>query len=139
MAAIWKNEFNLESLNNLNGETLGSNIGLEFTEFGDDYLCARIPVDGRTKQPAGILHGGASCVLAETLGSVASALCIDISKQKCVGLEINASHLKPAFSGYVTGTCKPVRIGKTMHVWQIDIRNDAGQLTCVSRLTVAII
>jgi 1,4-dihydroxy-2-naphthoyl-CoA hydrolase len=137
---IWKTEFTLEGLNQSGANTLGEHIGIEFIDAGDDFLTARMPVDQRTVQPFGILHGGASVSLAETLGSVASVLCIDITKNRAVGLEINANHLKAVPSGsFVTGTVKPVRIGKSIHVWNIEIRNPKGELSCISRLTVAII
>ncbi len=117
---------------------MAGHLGLEFTAFGDDYLEARLPVDHRTKQPAGLLHGGASVVLAETLGSVASYLCVEQGK-KCVGVEVNANHLKSATEGFVKGRVRPIRVGRSLHVWSIEIHNSAGDLVCVSRLTVAII
>lgn len=137
--AIWKTAFTLEGLNSTSKDTIGELLGIEFTAFGDDYLEARMPVDSRTMQPARILHGGASVVLAETLGSVASFLCIDASRHSAVGLEINANHLRAVSGGYVTGTVRPVRIGRTIHVWNIELHDDKGRLNCVSRLTMAII
>lgn len=113
-----------------------SHLGMEFTEIGDDYLIARMPVDHRTKQPAGLLHGGASAALAETLGSIASALCLGGTNKMPVGIEINANHLKSATSGFVTGKVVPVRVGQSLHVWNIEIYNDKNDLVCVSRLTV---
>lgn len=113
-------------------------LGIEFIEFGDNYITARMPVDHRTHQPYGLLHGGASCVLAESLGSVASTFCIDVTRQMAVGIEINANHLRPVKSGYVYGTVTPVHVGKTIHVWDIKIVNEAKQTICVSRLTCAI-
>jgi 1,4-dihydroxy-2-naphthoyl-CoA hydrolase len=137
---IWKTDFTLEGLNDTGHQTMVSHLGIEFTEAGDDFLVARMPVDHRTVQPFGILHGGASVTLAETIGSVASVLCIDLSKQRAVGLEINASHLKGVPSGqFVFATVRPIRLGKTIHVWNIEIRNEKGDLNCVSRLTMAII
>lgn len=138
---IWKQDFNIESLNVGGMNTIGSHIGIEFIEFGDDFLRAKMPVDERTIQPARILHGGASVVLAETLGSVASVLCIENgSKKMPVGLEINANHLSPGrFGSYVIGTCRPIRIGKSIHVWNIEITSPEGKLICVSRLTTAIV
>jgi 1,4-dihydroxy-2-naphthoyl-CoA hydrolase len=137
---IWKTDFTLEGLNQSGANTIGEHIGIEFISGGDDFLTARMPVDHRTVQPFGILHGGASVVLAETLGSLASMLCIDITKNKAVGLEINANHLKGVPAGsYVEGTVRPIRIGKTIHVWNIEICNPKGELCCISRLTVAII
>lgn len=119
--------------------TIAEVIGLEFTEIGPDFLKGRMPVDQRTHQPYGLLHGGASCVLAETLGSVASALVIDQSKFICVGLEINANHVRGVRSGYVTGTASPIHIGASTHVWDIRIVDDRDKLVCISRLTVAIL
>ncbi len=135
---IWKQEIEIGRLNQMPAN-IGSYIGIEFTAFDDHSLSARMPVDERTHQPAGILHGGASVVLAETLGSVASTLVIDPEKWMAVGLEINANHLRPVRSGYVTGVCTPVHIGSKTHVWDIRISNEAGKTVCVSRLTVAII
>jgi uncharacterized protein (TIGR00369 family) len=113
-------------------------LGIEITEKGDDYLVGRVPVDARTKQPFGLLHGGVSVVLAETLGSV-GAFNACPEGHMAVGLDINANHLRPATSGWVTGTARPVHIGRTTQVWQIDMVNEAGELTCVSRITMAIL
>jgi 1,4-dihydroxy-2-naphthoyl-CoA hydrolase len=138
---IWKQEFTLEGLNTTSKNTIGEHIGIEFIDFGDDFISAKMPVDERTVQPMRILHGGASVVLAETLGSVASTLCIeDWSKKTAVGLEINANHLSPGrFGSFVVGTVRPVRVGKSVHVWNIEIKTPEGKLICVSRLTTAII
>lgn len=137
---IWKTDFNLEGLNSMNGNCMVEHVGIEFTDYGDDYLVAKMPVDKRTHQPMGLLHGGASCVLAESLGSVASVLCVgDIVKYGVVGVEINANHLKSVRSGWVHGTVKPIRVGRRIHVWNIEIKNEEGELTCVSRLTVAVV
>lgn len=119
--------------------TMDEHIGIEWMELGDDRLKARMPVDERTKQPYGLLHGGASCTLAESLGSFASAMVIDPSQFQCVGLEINANHVHSATSGYVTGVAMPLHLGKSTHVWDIRIYNEQEKLVCVSRLTVAII
>ncbi len=127
----------LEQLNSSNPNTLSGSLGIEFTEIGDDYLTAKMPVDHRTVQPYGILHGGASVALAETVGSVASLLAIETGGT-CVGVEINANHLKSVTSGYVHGTAKPIRIGKTIHVWNIEIIDDLGNMICVCRLTVLV-
>ncbi len=127
----------LEQLNSSNPNTLGGSLGIEFTEIGDDYLTAKMPVDHRTVQPYGILHGGASVALAETVGSVASLLAIEAGGT-CVGVEINANHLKSVTSGYVHGTAKPIRIGKTIHVWNIEIIDDLENMICVCRLTVLV-
>jgi 1,4-dihydroxy-2-naphthoyl-CoA hydrolase len=137
---IWKHEVNIELLNQLSEATAVSHLGISFSKIGDDYLEASMPVDHRTIQPAGLLHGGASALLAETLGSVASSLLIeDYGKQVPVGIEINASHLKSVNKGAVIGRVSPIRIGKNVHVWQIEIRSEADQLICSSRLTVMLI
>jgi len=137
--SIWKQQTALEFLNSLGENTLTGHIGIEFTEIGEDYLMAKMPVDSRTHQPFGILHGGASAVLAETLGSVASTLCLpDVQKQTAVGLEINVNHLRSVRSGFVFGKATPVRIGRSVHVWNIEITDEAGLLTAVSRLTTVI-
>lgn len=114
-------------------------LGIEWTELGDNFLKAKMPVDHRTKQPYGLLHGGASCVLAETIGSLASAMVVDHSKYYCVGLEINANHIRSARDGYVTGIATPLHLGSTTHVWDIKIHDENGKLICVSSLTVAIL
>ena len=119
--------------------TLSEYLDIQFTELGDDYLKATMPVDHRTHQPYGLLHGGASAALAETLGSVCSALVINREKFMCVGIEINANHIRSARSGIVTGTCVPIHIGGTTHVWDIRIHDEKNKLLCVSRLTVAIL
>ncbi len=141
MAVIWKQKSTMEGLNALNHNTLGSALDIQFTEIGDDYVVATMPVGIKTVQPFRILHGGASVALAETLGSVASTLCIeDLGAFTAVGLEINANHLKSVREGAtVTGTCRPVRVGRQVHVWQIEIRDEKGDLVCLSRLTVAIV
>ncbi len=138
MESIWKKKATIEDLNKSGVGNMGEWLGLEFTEIGSDFLIAKLPVDHRTKQPYGILHGGSSVVLAETLGSVASNLCIGEDK-RAVGLEVNANHLRPVTSGFVTGICKPLSIGSTIQVWEIRISNDKDKLTCICRLTVAII
>jgi len=114
-------------------------LGIEFTEVGEDYLVAKMPVDRRTHQPMGLLHGGASVALAETLGSVAATLTVDPSLQHCVGLEINANHIKSVRSGFVYGKTTPVHIGKKTQVWEIRITDDQQQLICISRITLAVI
>jgi 1,4-dihydroxy-2-naphthoyl-CoA hydrolase len=135
---IFKESASIESLNKWSRSTLVENLGIEFTAIGDDYLEAKMPVDKRTIQPLGLLHGGASVALAETLGSVAATLCVDETRF-CVGLEINANHLKGVREGYVTGIGKPVHIGKQTQVWEIRITNDAGELICISRITMAVL
>ena len=136
--AVWTTPPTLEQLNARSQGCAVSHLGIEFTEIGPDYLCARVPVDERTKQPYGLLHGGVSVVLAETLGSMAAVLACPPG-HRAVGLDINANHLRAATSGWVTGTARPVHIGRTTHVWQIDMSNEAGELTCVSRITMAIL
>jgi 1,4-dihydroxy-2-naphthoyl-CoA hydrolase len=119
--------------------TMADHIGIEFTEVGENYLKARMPVDHRTRQPYGLLHGGASAALAETIGSIASALVIDRTQYYCVGLEINANHIRGVREGYVFATAIPLHIGKTTHVWDIKIYDEQEKLVCVSRLTVAVL
>jgi len=130
----------LDALHSLSQHTISHHLGIEFTEIGADFVTARMPVDSRTHQPFGILHGGASVVLAETLGSIASFLCIkDPEKQHAVGLEINANHLRPVREGYVYGTVRPIHVGRSTHIWDIKITNEENKLVCISRLTVAIV
>ena len=137
---IWFNKsIQPNDLQPLAKNTIAEQIGIEFTEVGPDFLKAQMPVDHRTHQPYGLLHGGASCVLAETIGSVASALVIDQSKFICVGLEINANHIRSVRSGMVTGTATPIHIGASTHVWDIRIQDEREKLVCISRLTVAIL
>ncbi|MFM7856315.1 MAG: hotdog fold thioesterase [Flammeovirgaceae bacterium] len=116
-----------------------THIGIEFTQIGEDFIEAKMPVDSRTHQPLGLLHGGASVVLAETLGSVAATCCVDRNTQYCVGLEINANHIKSVKTGFVYGVAKPIHIGKKTHVWEIRITNEAKEMVCISRITMAII
>lgn len=123
----------------MSANTMVAHIGIEFTQIGDDFIEAKMPVDHRTHQPLGLLHGGASVVLAETLGSVAATCCIDLNTQYCVGLEINANHIKAVKNGFVYGMTKPVHIGKKTHVWEIRITNEAKEIVCISRITMAII
>ncbi len=136
---IWKVKPSIEDITNFYPkEHIGEYIGIEFTEIGDDYISAKMPVDHRTRQPLGLLHGGASCVLAESLGSVAGSLCLDQTKQYAVGLEINANHIRSVKEGYVYGTARPVHIGKSTQVWDIKIVTEEHKLVCVSRLTLAV-
>ncbi|MEO6522553.1 MAG: hotdog fold thioesterase [Mucilaginibacter sp.] len=139
MKRLWFGEADVKTINDRPKNHIGALLGIEFTEIGDDYIKATMPVDERTHQPVGILHGGASVVLAETLGSVASWLIIDPDKYMAVGLDVNANHLRPVQSGLVTGICTPINIGGKIHVWDIKIYDDRGKMTCISRLTVAII
>jgi 1,4-dihydroxy-2-naphthoyl-CoA hydrolase len=137
---IWYNkELSVEHLKQMGAGTMGEYIGLDLTEVGPDFLKATMPVDHRTKQPYGLLHGGASCVLAETLGSVSSALVINPEKFICVGIEINANHVRSAREGFVTGICTPIHLGASTHVWDIRIHDEKNKLICISRLTVAIL
>jgi len=137
--ALWFGDFSLEKANLKNRSGLNETIGLEITERGEDYVQGRIPVDSRTHQPYGILHGGASCVLAETLASFASAMVINPETHSCVGLELNANHIRGVKSGWVTGTARPLHIGRTTHVWDVRIVNEEAKLVCVSRVTMAIL
>jgi len=137
---IWfDKELSIDKLNTLFPNTMAEHLGIEWVEVGDNFLKARMPVDHRTIQPYGLLHGGASCVLAETIGSVTSAMVIDHSKFYCVGLEINANHVRGAREGFVTGIATPLHLGSSTHVWDIKIYDEKEKLICVSRLTVAII
>ena len=137
---MFKDIIDLEQLKKIDNNTLNKHIGIEYLEKGEDYLIARMPVDNRTRQPYGILHGGASVVLAETLGSIASVLCLDDPvNQKAVGLEINANHIRSVSEGWVYGKVTPIHVGRRTHVWEIRITDESGRLTCISRITVAII
>lgn len=139
MTTIWRTRASAEDLNTITSGTLVEHLGIEFLEVGDDSLRARMPVDHRTVQPAGLLHGGASVSLAETLGSMAGTLCIDMQSKQCVGVEINANHIRPVRSGYVYGAARPVHIGGSTQVWEIRIEDELGKLVCISRLTLAVI
>ncbi len=136
--SIWKKPASVEALNRDSANTAVSHLGIEITEIGDDFIVGRVPVDARTVQPFGLLHGGVSVVLAETLGSL-GAFYASPEGHSAVGLDINANHLRAARSGWVTATARPVHIGRTTHVWQIDMVNDQGQPTCTSRITMAIL
>lgn len=137
---IWYDpSLDIEKLLPLGKGTMSEFLGIEWVEVGENFIKATMPVDDRTRQPYGLLHGGASCVLSETLGSVASALVIDHSKFYCVGIEINANHIRSARSGKVTGVTTPLHIGNTTHVWDIKIYDERDKLVCVSRLTVAVL
>ncbi len=137
--AIWFDGFPLDYANERASDSLIAHLGIEVVEAGDDYLKARMPVDRRTKQPAGVLHGGASVALAETLASWAAAFAVDRAKHHCVGIEINANHLRPASGGYVTGIARPVQLGKTLHVWEVRISDEQDKLVCISRVTMAVL
>lgn len=140
MRHIWKQDgISLEQLNAQTHNTMAQVLGIEFTELAPGQLCATMPVDARTHQPFGLLHGGASAALAETVGSVASWLCIDPEQQICVGMEINCNHLRAKRQGTVTATASPLHLGATTHVWDIRIKDERDHLICVSRLTVAVL
>ncbi len=137
--SIWHRQPNLEELHSTRKNTITELLDIRFETFDDASITASMPVDARTHQPYGLLHGGASVVLAETLGSMASYHCIDSSKFYCVGLEVNANHLRGLRSGRVTGVCRPVHLGRSTHVWDIRLSGEDGKLSCISRLTVAIV
>ncbi len=137
---IWFKDYTIDYLEGLRNANMGEHIGYEFTDVGSNFLKGRIPVDHRTTQPFGILHGGASCVLSETLGSVAGWMTIDPDKYRAVGLEINCNHIRAVTEGYVVGTCTPLHVGRRTQVWQTDMVEEAtGKRTAISRMTVAII
>ena len=136
---IFPKDLTLDALNKLSARTMAEAIGIEFTAIGPDYIQARMPVDQRTHQPYGMLHGGASVALAETLGSVAATCCVDLNRQFCVGLEINANHIRGVRHGFVKGTTRPVHIGKKTQVWEIRIVNEQEELVCISRITLAVL
>ena len=136
---IFNGNLNLDFLNELCKNTMTSHLGIVFIEIGEDFLIATMPVDQRTKQSYGMLHGGANVVLAETLGSVAANFTVDNNRHYCVGLEINANHLKSVKEGIVKGIAKPVHLGKKTHVWEIKIYNELDQLSCISRITMAVL
>ncbi len=135
---IWKKEVSIKILTDAHINTAVDHLGIEFLEVGDDFIRARAPVDKRTQQPYGLLHGGVSVVLAETLGSCGAMYACPVG-HRAVGLDINVNHLKGAKSGWVTGITYPIHVGRTTQVWQIDMSNDAGEMTCVSRITLAIL
>lgn len=137
--SIWFLQPTPEQLTEVSQGSLAAHLGIEFTEVGEDYMKARMPVDARTIQPAGILHGGASVTLAETLGSTAGYLCIDPSQYTCVGLEINANHIRSVREGYVIGTARPIHLGKSTQIWDIRIENAEGKPVCIARLTMAVL
>ena len=138
--SIWFQNYTKDMLDSIRNANMGEHLGIEFHDIGDDYLEAIMPVDHRTQQPFGILHGGASCVLAESLGSVAAWMTIDPEKYRAVGLDINANHIRAVTEGRVVGRCTPLHVGRRTQVWHIDITEETtGKRVCVSRLTVAII
>ncbi len=136
---IWQHGYTVKELNAMATDCIEEHLGIEIVEVGDDYLSATMPVDHRTRQPFGILHGGAVVVLAETLGSLASTLCIDSNTQSSVGIEVNANHIRQVKEGMVKGTARPVHLGKKIHIWEIKILNTSQKLVSICRLTVAIL
>ena len=136
---IWHEPITLDALTERAKDSMSSYLGIEFTDIGDDYLVATMPIDHRTKQPMGIMHGGASCVLAETIGSMAAQFCVDRKTHYCVGLDLNTNHIRSIRDGKVTGIAAPFHLGRSTHVWSIEIKNDAGQLISISRLTMAVL
>ena len=138
MSSVWKQPVSIEALSAISNDTAVAHLGIEFVEVGDDYLRARVPVDARTRQPYGFLHGGVSVVLAETLASCGAAMACPAGT-RVVGLEINANHLRSATSGWVTGTAHPLHLGRGTQVWQVEMRDDQGRPTCVSRVTMAVL
>jgi 1,4-dihydroxy-2-naphthoyl-CoA hydrolase len=136
---IWRTQTSVEQIREFSRETLADTIGIRVTEIGPDFLRATMPVNPKVHQPLGVLHGGASVALAETVGSVAATLCVDREKYVCLGQEINANHLRPISAGIVTATARPFHIGKRSHVWSIEIRDEEERLVCVSRLTMAVV
>jgi len=139
MPQVFRQTVSLDALNALSRDTLIAHLGIEFIDAGEDWLRATMPVDVRTRQPYGLLHGGASVVLAETLGSTAGNLCVDPTRQICVGLEINANHLRAVRGGTVIGTARALHVGRTTQVWEITIENELGKPVCISRLTLAVV
>ena len=137
--SIWKQPTDLARLNGWSANTMMETLGIRITAVGDDWLAGTMPVDHRTHQPYGLLHGGASVVLAETLGSTAAMLTLDPAKELAVGLDINANHLRAVREGTVTGVARPVHIGRSTQVWEIRIEDARGRLACVSRLTLAVV
>lgn len=136
---LWYKNYTIDDLQKFIPNTILEHIGIEITELTHNSVSGKMPVDRRTIQPAGILHGGSSVVLAESLGSIASVLVINQEKQICVGLEINANHVRPVSKGFVYGTATPIHIGGKTHIWEIKIVNEQGKLVCISRLTMALL
>ncbi len=136
---IWTTPIDIDVFNERAKNTLCAHLGIIFTEVGDDYLVATMPVDHRTQQPMGIMHGGASCVLAETIGSMAAQYCVDHATHYCVGLDINTNHIRSVRQGHVIGTAKPYHLGHSTQVWSIEIKDDAGKLISITRLTMAVL
>ncbi len=140
MSSIWHHRPNIDVINNsINQGTICEQLGIVVTEVGDDFIKGTMPADARTFQPFGVVHGGANVVLAESLGSIAGAHIVDISQVKCLGQEVSATHLRPVSSGLVTGIARPIHLGRRSQVWEIRLENDQGKLTCISKLTLAIV
>jgi 1,4-dihydroxy-2-naphthoyl-CoA hydrolase len=137
--SIWRIQASVEQLQEHSRNTLADTVGIRITQIGPDFLSATMPVTSTTHQPMGVLHGGASVALAETVGSLAANMCVDQERYVCMGQEINANHLRPVSSGLVTATARPYHIGKRTHVWSIEIRDEQQKLVCISRLTMAVV
>lgn len=136
---IWQKSVDVAMVNERGKHSMSDHLGIEFTEVGADFMKARMPVDERTRQPLGIMHGGASCVLAETVGSTAAQFCVNYETHYCVGLDINTNHIRSMREGFVIATARPYHLGKTTQVWSIEIHNESGQLVSVNRLTMAVL
>lgn len=137
--AIWFHPVTPKDANKRSKDTMLTHLAIEFTEVGENYMVAKMPVDHRTHQPLGIMHGGASCVLAETIGSTAANYCVDPEKHYCVGLDINTNHIRSIRFGFVIGTAKPYHLGRSTQVWHIEVVNEQGKLISVNRLTMAVL
>jgi 1,4-dihydroxy-2-naphthoyl-CoA hydrolase len=139
MTSIWHRRPDSTLIDGMSKGTIDEHLGIKIIDVGDDYITGTMPADARTFQPYGIVHGGANVVLAETLGSIAGAHVIDMSTSRCMGQEVSATHLRPVSSGLVTGTAKPIHLGRRSHVWEIRLTNDQGKLTCIAKLILAIV
>lgn len=137
--AIWKTEINIEALQHQRKGTLVEHLGIEYVEIGDDFIKAKMPVDNRTRQPMGLLHGGANVALAESLGSMGANMCLDISKEYALGLDINSNHIRGVREGFVFGIAKPIHIGGKTHVWEIKVYDEQERLVHISRLTMVVL
>lgn len=139
MTSIWHRRPDSTLIDGMSKGTIDEHLGIKIIDVGDDYITGTMPADARTFQPYGIVHGGANVVLAETLGSIAGAHVIDMTPIRCMGQEVSATHLRPVSSGLVTGTAKPIHLGRRSHVWEIRLTNDQGKLTCIAKLILAIV
>ena len=137
--SIWHDQFPVDYAGERGADCMIQHLGIEIVEAGEDFLKGRMPVDARTRQPAGVLHGGASVALAETLASWAATFCVDRDKFHCVGMEINANHVRPVMEGFVEGVAHPVHLGRATQIWEVRITDEAGRLTCISRVTMAVL